>query len=251
MALLSASCFNSIVSANIVSNTSGKEMLPEEIKVLLNGQHINFDVPPQIINDRTMIPMRVIFEALGTEVEWDEDTQTIVAVCGICKSEGITHNIKMKIGDPYMYTYKGKIYSEEMPPSGMARMELDVPPMIVNGRTLVPARAVAEALNAAVEWDGATQTVIIRQETEVDINDPEIQELFNSVISGESFISYYEGYADVNLFDSEEENYSWMGGRIRELITILSLKNVPDKKYTDAEAQDIITQFLSKGEFNE
>lgn len=245
LAFLISTFTTSIVAEEVFTIPSTTD---SSINVLLNGTELSFDVPPQIINGRTMVPMRVIFEELGAGVEWVEDTQTILVVCGTCKSMGITHNIRMKIGDPYMYTYRAKVNPGELPPPGMARIELDVPPMIIGGRTLVPVRAVAEALNTAVEWDGDTQTVMIRQETKVDINDSEVQELFNKILNGDSFISYYEGYADVDLFDSEEENFSWMGGRIRELITILSLKNVPDKKYTDAEARDIITQFLSKGE---
>jgi len=43
------------------------------------------------------------------------------------------------------------------------KIVLDVPPQIVNGRTLVPARAVAESFGAKVDWDGNTRTVIITQ----------------------------------------------------------------------------------------
>jgi len=48
-----------------------------EITVLLNGEAIEFDVPPQIIDNRTMVPLRAISEALDAKVEWDEQTQTI------------------------------------------------------------------------------------------------------------------------------------------------------------------------------
>lgn len=43
----------------------------EEITVCLNGTPLEFDVPPQLINDRTMVPMRKIFEALGAAVDWN------------------------------------------------------------------------------------------------------------------------------------------------------------------------------------
>ena len=47
------------------------------IKVIYNEKAIDFDVPPQIINDRTMVPLRAIFEAIGATVNWDEATCAI------------------------------------------------------------------------------------------------------------------------------------------------------------------------------
>ena len=41
------------------------------IKVLLNGEYVNFDVEPQLVNGRTMVPFRAIFEAMGATVEWN------------------------------------------------------------------------------------------------------------------------------------------------------------------------------------
>jgi len=211
----------------------------DNIKVILNGEQITFDVPPQIVNDRTMVPMRTIFEKLGASVQWLEETQTIYAHFS-------SHTIHLKIDDPEMHIMDSSQDSSEQ---SQQIISLDVSPVVIDGRTLVPVRAIAEALGLEVNWDGNMQTVIISQGTNVNINDPEIQELFNNTQSGDSFISYYPGYADVNLFDTT--NYSWLGGHLRELITILSLKDVPNKKYTDTEAHDMITQFISKGEINE
>jgi hypothetical protein len=90
------------------------------ITVKLNGTALKFDVPPQIIDGKTLVPMRAIFKVLGADVEWDNDTQKISAVCGICKSNGITHNIMMTIGDPYMYTYRAEVKPNEPPTPGMA-----------------------------------------------------------------------------------------------------------------------------------
>ena len=94
----------------------------QDIKVLLDGTELTFDVPPQLINDRTMVPMRRIFEALGALVQWDEDTQTITAV----KDE---INVTMQIDQPVIV-----VSGEEI--------TLDVAPQLVGDRTLVPIRAV-------------------------------------------------------------------------------------------------------------
>jgi len=112
-----------------------------EIKVLVNGTALTFDQPPIIENGRTLVPLRAIFEALGATVEWEQSTQTVTAVRG-------DTTIILKIGDAFL-TKDG------------ARIALDVPGKLVGGRTLVPARAIAESFGAAVGWDQATRTVTI------------------------------------------------------------------------------------------
>jgi len=115
----------------------------QEIKVLVNGAAVTFDQPPIIENGRTLVPLRAIFEALGADVEWEHSTQTVTAV-----KDDIT--IVLKIGDAFL-TKNGE------------RIALDVPAKIVGGRTLVPARAVAESFGADVQWDQATRTVTITE----------------------------------------------------------------------------------------
>ena len=61
---------------------------PDGITVILNGKQLEFDVEPTLINSRTMVPMRVIFEALGAKVDWDGATQTAI---------GVTKNTTIKI----------------------------------------------------------------------------------------------------------------------------------------------------------
>ena len=51
-----------------------------EIKVSIDGEYVDFDVNPQIINGRTMVPFRAIFEALGAEVDWENDTRTAIGI---------------------------------------------------------------------------------------------------------------------------------------------------------------------------
>lgn len=62
---------------------SGYNIEPESgIKVVINGEQTTFEVAPALVNDRTMLPMRAIFEALKADVYWDEETETITAVKG-------------------------------------------------------------------------------------------------------------------------------------------------------------------------
>jgi hypothetical protein len=111
------------------------------ITVLLDGNLIEFDQPPIIENDRTLVPVRKIFEAMGATVDWNEETNTATGTKGYII-------IVMQIGNNII-TKNGQ------------QIELDVPPQIVNDRTLVPVRAVAEGLNCTVGWDDDSQQVSI------------------------------------------------------------------------------------------
>lgn len=113
----------------------------QPITVFIDGVQVQFDVNPQIENDRTLVPMRAIFEALGAVVTWDEATETATAVRG-------EDTISLSIDNPIMY-----INGAEIP--------LDVPARLVGDRTLVPVRAISEGLKATVEWDDAAQRVLI------------------------------------------------------------------------------------------
>lgn len=117
-----------------------------DIKVLLDGKEIAFDVPPQIFEDFTFVPMRAIFEALGATVEWDGEARSITSTKDDTK-------IFMVID------LGGMLVNGEF-------IELEAPPRIVDDRTLVPVRAVAESFDCEVGWDGNTRTVTITTKAE-------------------------------------------------------------------------------------
>ena len=119
----------------------------DDTTVLIDNEKIEFDVPPQIINERTMVPMRKIFETLGATVEWYGETQLIFAT----RNELI---IVMEIGKP-TFSVTNVITGETKD------IELDSPPIIINERTLVPARAISESIGYTVDWVQDTQTVLI------------------------------------------------------------------------------------------
>lgn len=125
----------------------------DSITVLLDGQALSFDVEPQIINSRTMVPMRAIFTALGANVDWVEEHRLIIA----SKNTSI---ITMMIDKPIMHI--GNLETEEQ-----RVVELDSPPVIVNSRTLVPVRAISDALGVGVGWNEETRTVILNSHQQI------------------------------------------------------------------------------------
>jgi len=132
-------------------------MANNDITVKIDGQQIAFDVQPQLINDRTMVPLRAIFEALGATVDWNGDTQTVTSTKG-----GTT--ISLTINNPTMYV-------------NGAAVTLDSPACLVDDRTLVPVRAISEAFNCDVEWDGASRSVLITtKKISLEISNEEAQQ---------------------------------------------------------------------------
>lgn len=121
------------------------------VTVELNGETLNFTdangytVNPQIINSRTMVPLRKIFETLGADIEWYGETETVIATKGDTK-------VKLQINNPVAELTKEGITQ---------KITLDSKPVIVNDRTLVPLRFISESLEKQVAWDQETQTAII------------------------------------------------------------------------------------------
>ena len=103
-----------------------------DIDVIVNGKEIKFDVEPTIINGRTLVPMRAIFEALGAKVDWDSKTLT---------ASGKTDDtlVEITIGDNFLFRNKIKT-------------DLDSPAKIISNRTMVPVRAIAESFDCTVNW---------------------------------------------------------------------------------------------------
>jgi len=111
------------------------------VLVVYDGAALQFDVQPQIISGRIMVPMRVIFEALGAEVTWDGKTRTITAT-----SEGLV--VTTTIGDKII-----RVNGEARP--------MDIAPIITGDRTLVPVRFISEAFGCEVRWVGSARVVYI------------------------------------------------------------------------------------------
>ena len=125
--------------------------------------------------------------------------------------------------------------------------ELDCCPLIKDERTFVPVRFIGEALQCNVLWENDTQKVLVRREKEVElnINDDEVQKLFEDILNQREFASYYGGYCDITVWDNPQNMFS---GTMRELFSFLRFEKFEEKQYTKDEAEKIILDFLSEGD---
>lgn len=115
----------------------------QEIKLIVNGEELKLNTAPQVVDNRTLVPVRGIFERLGASVQWDNATQEVIANKG-------NNIIKLKLGSNKAYI------------NGTEK-KLDTPGQSIGGRTMVPLRFVAEALNADVQWDPSSQTITVNE----------------------------------------------------------------------------------------
>ena len=123
----------------------------DEITVYANGEKVYFDTPPIIVQDRTLVPMRALFEALGADVTWDQNNLHAQAI-----APGVL--VDITIGEPTM-----RRSTVEIP--------IDVPAQIVNDRTLIPLRVVSECFGMDVEWDGSNNAVYLTSNGKIQHKD--------------------------------------------------------------------------------
>ena len=112
----------------------------------INGRPSSIDAQgtvPVIRNDRTLLPVRAVFEAMGGTVGWDGQNRIVTLT-----RDGET--LYLQIGTGYAMD------------GALNKYYLDSAPVIINDRTMLPIRFIVEYFDGTVEWDGSTRTVLIK-----------------------------------------------------------------------------------------
>lgn len=148
---------------------SADEAAAEDLTIILqvdnpsmtvNGMEEEIDpgrgTVPVVINDRTLVPVRAIVEKMGGTVEWEESTLTAVLTYG-------DDEIRLTTGSTTAYL------------NGEART-LDAAPQVINDRTMLPIRFIAESFNFNVAWDQDEKLITITQASEIAEPSPEPSE---------------------------------------------------------------------------
>ncbi len=210
----------------------------EDIKVYFDGEQLEFDTNPEIVNGRTMVPVSTIFKALNMKVNWDADLQKVTA-----EKEGL--GISLIIG------------SSQTEVNGSS-VTIDAAAYITSGRTMVPLRFVAENTGAVVEWNADTRSVMIysgelskeaKVETEVE----------SEIVSGEALTykivdtgvtklhtdkTTSSGISEGDAFFGQDANYDGYqpsytdngDGTVTDNVTGLMWQQTMDSKMTFDEA---------------
>lgn len=140
------------------------------VSLIIDNELITSDVPPVIHNDRTLVPIRVVVKNIGSEIEWDGETREVTIV---------------KDGTEIILTIDSAIAIV----NGIEKPLHDgVPAKLINSRTMVPVRFVADELGVAVDWDQETRTVLlstpIAVEPKTDVNTNVIRAVKVNIVNG-------------------------------------------------------------------
>ena len=111
------------------------------VTVLVDNVNVVFDQEPVILDGRTLVPARAVFERAGAEVSWDQESLTATIVRG-------DYTVTITYGDTALYR-NGE------------RIELDIPAIMLADRIMLPVRAISEAMDFAVTWDGHHSMVLV------------------------------------------------------------------------------------------
>lgn len=153
-------------------------------KMTVDGEEAAIDdegTAPVVVNDRTLVPIRAIIEAMGGAVAWDGEAQKVTLDLG-------GSEVVLTIGSTAAYLNGGE-------------HTLDTAPQIINSRTMLPIRFIAESFGFVVAWDGETQTVTIRQDpAAIEVGDIKVTAYdlasFISNVDAEHFNGVMDGIAD-------------------------------------------------------
>jgi len=130
-----------LVIAALIGAVSPSGSAQGTVRVFVDSNRVAFDQPPVVLDGRVLVPLRGIFEQMGATVEWENATRTVLAVRG-------STVVELVIG-----RRSAQVNNRTVP--------MDVPAMIIGGRTLVPLRFISEAMGATVQWQEDTRTVLI------------------------------------------------------------------------------------------
>lgn len=112
-----------------------------ETRLWVDGKYVTGDVAPIIYNDRTLVPLRQVSEALGIEVEWNNDVRQALIVI-----------------DDIVYAF---LPGESFYGAGDEKVEMDTKTIIHNDRIFLPLRVIAEAMGRPVSWDRENFVAIV------------------------------------------------------------------------------------------
>ena len=136
------------------------EISPGQDTAVVNGEEVDLDAPAKIINGRTIVPIRFIAESMGFPVEWNPTDRTVAI--------GDDGRILLKIGSAEAFV-------------DGAPVSLDAPPVVENGRTLVPLRFVSQSMGADVDWDAETKTASVEYSGQMI----QAREIYGQPVAGE------------------------------------------------------------------
>ncbi|WP_276352391.1 family 10 glycosylhydrolase [Cohnella caldifontis] len=150
-----------IAAGGMLLTQTGHAQTNKEIRIYLDGQRIDSDVPPYIKPKVgfTMVPVRVVSQGMGATVAWTQKSQTVTV-----NRNGVS--IVMKVG-------------QNTATAGGKTVALDAPPELNRGRVMVPLRFIGESLGLQVEWNAANRWIQLNSKSGHEIKGAWVSTVYN------------------------------------------------------------------------
>ena len=176
-----------LTAFKISASESNNYSYADDIKVYYQGNLMQFDTPPVIVEGRTLVPMRKTFESFGATVDWIDTTKTVNA-----SYFGVDLSLSI---DNYLCFVNANF------------IELEVPPLLISGYTYVPLRVVSETMFHDILWDEANRTISITPNNKCGIlfyDDGITIKYAGGLINGEK-----NGYGTTYKIDGQRESVGY------------------------------------------
>ncbi len=157
-----------IISLNIGLTKAYSAENTSQIKIAIDNKILTLEQPPVVLNNRTMVPVRFVSEELNYQVQWDSENKNVYIYDSNTSPKFFTN-----------YTSDIQVYINNSLISFT-----DQKPVIVNGRTLIPLRAIAENMNVDVNWDNAQKRVDIKTTSSSPFDGYKLIEVAGGDLSG-------------------------------------------------------------------
>lgn len=215
--LISVFTSSVLVSAAVLS--LGISAVADEIPVSVSVNGSLLDIEAQIVNDRTMIPLRAVSNALGCGVAWNGDDKGITIYRAADGQTVPNSIITCWIDRDHAFRMDGYALGESA--------VMDTAPMLINDRTYVPIRAIAELLGTEVSWNDDTRTAVITGTVTTGATDDFAQQLMDYERAILEKYTAYCDYADGHPRTEKAELTLKNGNKIElELYSDLAPKTV-------------------------
>ncbi len=198
---------SSALAYTITYNGEVQEYTGPNVSLVLNDTLFTpseGQMPCIIVEDRTLVPVREVVESLGGTVNWDEETKTV--------SIEINNNIVELVIDSKFAKVNG---SEE---------ELDVTAKIINNKTMVPVRFIAEKCGFTVNWDDSTKTVSIKNDEIIEIEEKEAENIIIPAVYSMAAQSFNEKFSK-NFGESKGKTVTY------QLVDLIISNNVGTEEH--------------------
>lgn len=189
-----------LITTTLITAVMAVNALAADITVVFDGEQVTFeDAQPKIINDRTMVPIRGLFEKMGYTVSWDNRNKVATLR---------SRRLIISASESFLNATVTTSNNAFVDISG------DVMPVISDGRMYLPLRAISRATGCAVDWDSNTKTVNVSSEIDSSAGDEDdyiLEAEGNMSATMEEYLTkVFAALSDIRTFTTEQKDPVFM-----------------------------------------